>query len=303
MTCERVTAHTGESGDIVATDCALLAAKPAPRWVAGFLIEGGEGDYTGVVLVRKNRPVWQSGYLNGVGGHIEPGETPEHAMRREFQEEAGLDVPDWHHFATVECPAGAIAFFRAFCDAAEVQTMTDEPIEVRSVDEVLASGECLPNLSWLLPLAVYTHDTYAPVVAAELYPCGHATTERGCGGCDAGAVEFVIEDNGTMRSPYPHETSIGQRSKCPRDCLCLCHDTGGGVHDHPDQPCPGKAVSEVFEVVERRTGQRAMEHVHLTATAGLDWLARQPEKYHTLYRVQSVAVYQPSPLTTEPHTV
>lgn len=260
MTCERVTAHTGESGDIVATSCALLAAKPGPRWVAGFLIERSE-HYTGVVLVRKNRPGWQAGYLNGVGGHVEPGETAEHAMRREFQEEAGLDVPDWHHFATVECPAGSIAFFRAFCDVAKVQTMTDELIEVRSVDEVLSSEECLPNLSWLLPLAVYTHDTYAPVVATELYPCGHATTQRGCGGCDAGAVEFVIEDDGTVRKPEPHETSI--------------------------PPAP----TEVFEVVERRTGQRAMEHVHLTGMAALDWLERQPVKYHTLYRVQSVAVY------------
>ncbi len=31
--------------------------------------------------------------------------------------------------------------------------------------------------------------------------------------------------------------------KCPIDCQCLCHDTGGGVHDHHGEPCPGKRLS------------------------------------------------------------
>jgi hypothetical protein len=32
--------------------------------------------------------------------------------------------------------------------------------------------------------------------------------QRGCGGCDPGAVEWVLEDGGTWRKPFPHETSI-----------------------------------------------------------------------------------------------
>lgn len=137
------------------------------HYVAGFLIERYES-YEGVILIRKRRPDWQAGRLNGVGGHIEPGETAAQAMRREFQEEAGLDIDDWEHFATVRGHWGSVAFFRAFRPVADVKTMTDEPIEAHAIDEALTSGQCLPNLSWLIPLAAYEHDVYAPVVAEEL---------------------------------------------------------------------------------------------------------------------------------------
>lgn len=30
--------------------------------------------------------------------------------------------------------------------------------------------------------------------------------------------------------------------KCLTSCPCLCHDTGGGVHDHQGRPCPGKGL-------------------------------------------------------------
>ena len=56
-----------------------------------------------VVLIRKNKPSWQSGKLNGVGGHIEEKETPEMAMGREFLEE--VDYPytvGWSGFATLK---------------------------------------------------------------------------------------------------------------------------------------------------------------------------------------------------------
>jgi hypothetical protein len=33
----------------------------------------------------------------------------------------------------------------------------------------------------------------------EPHPCGHVTVERGCGGCDPAAVDYVIE-NGVKRA-------------------------------------------------------------------------------------------------------
>lgn len=65
------------------------AMNPAPlkvphRFVLGFLFSE---DGSRVLLVWKNRPAWQNGKLNGVGGKIEPGETPLQAMKREFLEE------------------------------------------------------------------------------------------------------------------------------------------------------------------------------------------------------------------------
>ena len=55
-----------------------------------FLVEGEE-----VLLLRgaADKPLW-AGRLNGVGGHIEPGEDPLTSVRREVQEETGLVVRD-----------------------------------------------------------------------------------------------------------------------------------------------------------------------------------------------------------------
>jgi 8-oxo-dGTP diphosphatase len=135
------------------------------EYVAGFLIH--PTDQT-VTLVRKGKPEWQRGKLNGVGGKIEPGEAPHEAMRREFREEAGLDIRSWAWFATVQGPWGAVHFFRAF-SSAEPRTMESEPIEIHSLASV-PYAECIPNLSWLIPLARYTHDTYEPVLASERVP-------------------------------------------------------------------------------------------------------------------------------------
>lgn len=144
-------------------------------YCAGFLLDG-QGR---VVLVRKNRPRWQAGRLNAVGGHVEDGETPVEAQRREFREETGVDVPepDWHHFATVSWGAvsqdsepGEVQFFRCFRPALELydcRTVEDEQVGVYFTSD-LHKMNVMPNLKWLVPLAEYTHDFYAPVVAAEV---------------------------------------------------------------------------------------------------------------------------------------
>jgi 8-oxo-dGTP pyrophosphatase MutT (NUDIX family) len=66
---------------------AAMYPHPIPvkhRYVVGFLFSEDESR---VLLVWKNRPAWQDGKLNGVGGKIEAGETPLQAMEREFKEE------------------------------------------------------------------------------------------------------------------------------------------------------------------------------------------------------------------------
>lgn len=137
------------------------------HYVAGFLFDDA---LSRVALIRKLKPEWQAGRLNGIGGKIEPGETPADAMRREFCEEAGpagLWVHYWHHFATVQGAWGSVAFFRSTGPVEDVRSMELEQVEVHNVAD-LPWAECLPNLSWLIPLARYTHDWYAPVVAEEV---------------------------------------------------------------------------------------------------------------------------------------
>ncbi len=61
------------------------------KFVVGFAFADHESsDRCRVLLVRKNRPEWQRGYLNGIGGKIEEDESPEAAMERECHEETGL---------------------------------------------------------------------------------------------------------------------------------------------------------------------------------------------------------------------
>ena len=66
------------------------------RYVVGFAFNK-VGDQ--VVLIKKNRPAWQSGLLNGIGGHIEETDkTALDAMIREFEEETSVltSPKDWN---------------------------------------------------------------------------------------------------------------------------------------------------------------------------------------------------------------
>src|ERR1041385_6218578 len=100
------------------------------EYVCGFAFTDDMND---VVLIRKNRPEWQAGLLNGVGGHIEPGEGPAEAMTREVAEETGVEtkVEDWTQFAVLDGDLFRVYFFMARTDDAyEVQTMTDEKVQL-----------------------------------------------------------------------------------------------------------------------------------------------------------------------------
>jgi len=115
-----------------------------------------------VVLIRKNRPQWQAGLLNGVGGKIEAGETPEEAMRREFREEAGLDIERWDKFLIHESPRHIIHCYKTTVDVWKAVTMTDEPIERVSVAEL--GNDCVPNILWMVPLALDQQVSNATVI-------------------------------------------------------------------------------------------------------------------------------------------
>lgn len=127
-------------------------------YVIGFLFDG-QGY---VALIRKNRPAWQRGRLNGIGGHIEQGETPEHAMTREFLEEAGCDNLNWRKFGLVHGKDYELHLFTAKDGAAKIRSMTDEQILWYPVNEL--PENILPNLSWLIPMANYKLPIMADVI-------------------------------------------------------------------------------------------------------------------------------------------
>lgn len=74
-------------------------------------------DYTvpdRVLLILKDRPVWQAGKYNGIGGKVEKDEKPFEAMVRECYEESGLTINDWRFYLTMLGPNYRIHFYKAF---------------------------------------------------------------------------------------------------------------------------------------------------------------------------------------------
>lgn len=124
--------------------------KPVTRYVAGFAFEGNT-----VALIEKQRPDWQKGRLNGIGGHIEPGETTVQAMVREFEEETGRGTSEseWMPFAVLTGDGFEVTFFRSFqAFLEELRSMTDEKVIVTSAKSVNVFN-AIPNLTWLIPMA------------------------------------------------------------------------------------------------------------------------------------------------------
>ena len=118
-------------------------------YVVGFAFDDDEN----VALIRKEKPDWQKGYLNGPGGKIEEGESSHDAMVREFEEETGLLVPVWEPYVKLAGEDWSCAFFRAFSvDLSKVRTVTDEQIMVLNARYLPPST--LTNLTWLIPLAL-----------------------------------------------------------------------------------------------------------------------------------------------------
>jgi 8-oxo-dGTP diphosphatase len=118
------------------------------HYVCGFLFSP---DHSRVLLIRKNRPPWQAGKLNGVGGKIESfDENPAAAIRREFREEAGLDIAAWEEILTLTAPDWHTHFFRAFGDIDAARAMTDEQLEIHPTREL--PRDTIPNLHWMIPL-------------------------------------------------------------------------------------------------------------------------------------------------------
>lgn len=119
------------------------------NYVVGFLFSS---DTNRVALIRKSKPRWQNGLLNGVGGKIDPDESPLQAMVREFEEEAGVRITDWRHFCTLRCAHGVIWFYESRKDV-DLTYRPEEPVDwfvVREIPLLLI----LPNLLWLIPLAL-----------------------------------------------------------------------------------------------------------------------------------------------------
>lgn len=122
-------------------------------YVLGFAFNDS-GDE--VLLIRKNRPSWQKGKLNGIGGKIEQDETPRMALVREFEEETGVTTAedDWRPFGKMRGTDFTVHLFtirnRFIYDA---DSMTDEKLKIVAVNR-LKDYQIIPNLGYLIAMAL-----------------------------------------------------------------------------------------------------------------------------------------------------
>jgi 8-oxo-dGTP diphosphatase len=137
-------------------------SEPGKHYVVGFAFTE---DLLDVILIRKLRPDWQVGKLNGVGGRMDEEDRGDvrAAMVREFKEEVGIETQaqDWTPFSKIEdCRGWSVTFLSARLSYhlhRSYRQMTDEqPVLVATYK--LASYRLIPNVHWLIPMALTMMD-------------------------------------------------------------------------------------------------------------------------------------------------
>lgn len=112
-------------------------------------------DYEKLLLIKKNKPVWQNGKLNGIGGKQESGETTHDSMVRECKEECDLTINKWDFLASIRnYQADYIVDFFISCypDLDDVKQLTKEKLVVINPNKL--PKNLIPNLNWLIPFAL-----------------------------------------------------------------------------------------------------------------------------------------------------
>jgi 8-oxo-dGTP diphosphatase len=123
------------------------------NYVCGFMFSR---DLKHVVLIKKNKPLWQEGMWNGVGGKVEEGEDWFNAMSREFLEETGVETEpiDWTYFNTEQGEDWKVNFYYIIGPVNYCKTVEEEEVRVMKVTHIW-SHPLIDNLYKLIPQAVF----------------------------------------------------------------------------------------------------------------------------------------------------
>lgn len=133
------------------------------KYTVGFLFDEKAKR---IVLIKKNKPYWQKGLYNGVGGKIEPNESPEQCIIREFKEETGVLIKDWREFAFIYREDNfEVYFFIAFDSKLwKCRSITSEKLVILDVKHLhFFYHRMIPNLKWIIPLALDKEVDYTEI--------------------------------------------------------------------------------------------------------------------------------------------
>lgn len=115
-------------------------------------------DMKQVWLIEKNRPSWQAGCLNGIGGKIEKDELPPQAATRELKEETGIEGVDikevGHMFGTNNDGHEFIVFVYAGFTEKILRTMESEKVLLVQVDKI-KNYKHIENVPAIIEMCLY----------------------------------------------------------------------------------------------------------------------------------------------------
>jgi 8-oxo-dGTP pyrophosphatase MutT (NUDIX family) len=137
-----------------------------------------------VLLVMKDRPAWQKGFLNLVGGKIEEAETPEQAVLRELKEESGYEPSNKSYIEEVGLIEGDDELINCFCIpvsgfVSDPKPRAGETEVVRWYPWDLVKGDkrLIPSLRIIMPLIMCGVNNWKLGVRDSLMNKENATVE------------------------------------------------------------------------------------------------------------------------------
>ena len=113
--------------------------------------------------------------LDELSGKIEKGELSHDAMVRELKEETGLTIKEPEHFASLldDGATYVVDFYRGVLPILKARSMEAEQVFVAPVADLMKppyKDWVIPNLKWLIPMALDNHIDRATIV--DKYPGG-----------------------------------------------------------------------------------------------------------------------------------
>lgn len=113
-------------------------------------------DTSEVLLMHKNRPEFQIGKLNGVGGRIESNENSADCIVREVLEETSKQTQreSWAYFGLIRGANWQVDLYTMlhFGNTDDFSTTTDEKIEWFKINDL--PDNILEKLNWMIPMAM-----------------------------------------------------------------------------------------------------------------------------------------------------
>ena len=127
------------------------------KYTLGFIFNE---DLSKVVLIRKNKPDWQKGHLNGIGGKVEHNENSWECIIREIYEESNLkfDQKDLkfsgeiNSFSSWSVDVFSIKTTDEYLNST-LKTKTNEIVGIYDIEH-LDNLNLLPSVKYLIPMVL-----------------------------------------------------------------------------------------------------------------------------------------------------